>query len=155
MSALWLAASWRLPEDRALAAVVGLLREGAEPNIIWNGATPLMMAAAHAGHFRVADALLKAGADPNLGVSLLHADWHFEHLARALEYMVQHGWDVNNTDSAGMSALHRSAACGHARVARMLISFGADTKLRDRTGAAAVDVARRFRKPAVAQVLAR
>jgi ankyrin repeat protein len=154
MSALWLAAAWRLPEVQALAEVQRPLRAGAEPNVFWKGTTPLMMAAAHAGHFRVADALLEAGADASLGVSLLHADWHFEHLSPALDYMVRHGWDVNNVDAAGMTALHRAAVCGYVRVARTLISFGADTTLRDRTGATAAEAARRFRKAAVAKLLA-
>ena len=49
-----------------------------------------MMAVGHAAHFRVADQLLKAGADPNQGTSILHAgcDWHFEHLVPVLRYLV-------------------------------------------------------------------
>jgi hypothetical protein len=56
-----------------------------------------MMAVGHAAHFQVADQLLKAGADPNTGFSILHAscDWHFEYVVPALRYLARIGWDVN------------------------------------------------------------
>ncbi|MCX6604773.1 MAG: hypothetical protein NTV52_14400 [Acidobacteria bacterium] len=67
-----------------------------------------MIAVGHAAHFRFGDELLKAGADPNAGTSILHAscEWHFEHLVSALQYLVQAGWKVNSRDSTGQTSLH-------------------------------------------------
>lgn len=92
---------------------------------IWRGATPLMMATGHAGHFEVADALVAAGADVNRGLSILHADWHWQHLLPALRYLHGKGWDVSAADAKGQTALHQAAFCGYARVVRALLALGA------------------------------
>ena len=99
-----------------LACFAGLLRpfqQSAPPHP--TGMTELWLTAAHAGHFRVADALLDAGANPNAGTSLLHAacDWHFQHLLPALTYLARHRWAVNSQDVSGQTALHQAAALGY------------------------------------------
>jgi len=63
MTELWLAAASRLPEEEMVAIVRRLAGNG-NVNGIWREATPLMMAAGHAGHFQVADALLDAVLTP-------------------------------------------------------------------------------------------
>ena len=122
MTDIWLAAASRLPESAMLAAVRELANTQ-NVKSIWRQATPLLMAVSHAGHFRVADQLLKAGADPNQGTSILHAscDWHFEHLIPALRYMSEAGWDVNSCDSSGQTALHKAAFLGYACAVRTLL----------------------------------
>jgi ankyrin repeat protein len=152
MPPLWLAAAVRLAEECALEAVRRLLVEH-HPDCIWREATPLMMATGHAGHFRVADALLEAGADPDLGTSLLHADWHFEYLVPSIKYLAHNGWNVHQTDAQGRTALHNAVFCGYARASRTLLALGADPLRRDRTGATPADLARRARKPQVLKVL--
>jgi ankyrin repeat protein len=156
MTDIWLAAASRLPEPDMLAAV----RDSANTqNVksIWRQATPLMMAVGHAAHFRVADELLKAGADPNQGTSLLHAscDWHLEHLVPALRYLAESGWDVNSRDSSGQTALHKAAFLGYAKAVRVLAERGADPDARDSSGLTPVDVARRGNKLAAIKELAR
>ena len=122
MTDLWLAAASRLPET------IGEVRRLATPgnvNAVWRQATPLMMAAAHAGHFQVADSLIDAGADPNMGTSILHADWHFEYMIPALKYLAGRGWDVNSRDAKGQTALHKAAVLGYSRAVRVLMELGA------------------------------
>ena len=155
MTDIWLAAASRLPESGVLAAVHDLAnRENV--NSIWRRATPLMMAVGHAGHFRVADQLLKSGADPGRGTSILHAscDWHFERLVPGLRYLVESGWDVNSRDESGQTALHKAAFLGYAKAVRVLLECKADSCIRDSSGLTPLDVARRWNKPAAANVLA-
>ncbi|MBL8215895.1 MAG: ankyrin repeat domain-containing protein, partial [Bryobacterales bacterium] len=108
MSPLWLAAATRLEEAVALERVRRLLAGGADPNAVWRGATPLLMATGHAGHFEVADALVAAGADVNRGVSMLHADWHWQHVLPALRYLHAKGWEVKAADDAPFWHLGRT-----------------------------------------------
>lgn len=156
MTDIWLTAASRLPELDMLAAV----RDSANTQSvksIWRQATPLLMAVGHAAHFRVADQLLKAGADPNQGTSILHAscDWHFEHLVPAVLYLAKSGWDVNSRDSSGQTALHKAAFLGYAKAVRALVEQGADPDAKDSSGLTPIDVARRWNKLAAIKVLSR
>ncbi len=156
MSELWLASASRLSEPTAVESVRELARRE-DVNSIWRHATPLMMAAGHAGHYRVADALMEAGADPNLGTSILHAscDWHFEHLVPGLRYLLKAGWDVHSRDSAGQTALHKAAFLGYAAAIRVLLEHGADPAVRDGSGLTPMELARRWGKGAAVRVLER
>ena len=99
MPEIWIAAASRLPE--------AVLKLDGGVNCMWRGATPLMMAAGHAAHFRVADLLLELGAEANVRTSTLHAscEWHFERL---------------------IPALHKAAFLGYSAAARILLRLGAD-----------------------------
>jgi serine/threonine-protein phosphatase 6 regulatory ankyrin repeat subunit B len=114
-----------------------MLDTSGDINSMWRNATPLTMAAAHAGHFKVARLLLKHGADPNAGVSLLHTscDWHLQHLLEGLDFLHGHGWCVDNADEKGQTALHKAAFLGYAQAVRKLLSFGAERNRRSRLGA--------------------
>jgi ankyrin repeat protein len=156
MTGLWLASASRLPEPTKLEGVRRLAGEQ-YVNSSWRQATPLMMAVGHAAHFRIADELLKAGADPNAGNSILHAscEWHFEHLIPALRYLAQVGWDVNSCDSTGQTALHKAAFLGYAAAVRVLLDKEADPGARDSSGLTALDVAHQWNKVAVIKALDR
>ena len=156
MPSLWLASASRLPE---LAKVEGVRRLSNEQHVSssWRQATPLMMAVGHAGHFCIADELLKAGADPNAGNSILHAscEWHFEYLIPALRFLPQVGWDVNSRDSTGQTALHKAAFLGYAAAVRVLLDNNADPGVMDSSGITPLDMARRWNKVAVIKALVR
>jgi ankyrin repeat protein len=156
MSELWMAAASRLPEAGKFKPIRQRVnRENV--NTIWRKATPLTIATGHAAHFRVADLLLEAGADPNAGTSILHAscDWHFEYLVPALQYLARNGWNVNARDADKLTALHKAAMLGYASAVRALIALHADPTVRDFTGSTPMDLARRWNKPATIKVLAR
>jgi ankyrin repeat protein len=114
-----------------------------------------MMAVGHAGHFHVGEALLRSGADPNAGTSLLHAscEWHFEHLVPALRWLADRGWDVNSRDASGQTALHKAAFLGYSGAIRTLLDCHADGSARDVAGMTPLDVARQGRKPAALKAL--
>lgn len=156
MTGLWLASASRLPEATTLERVRSLAQEQ-NVNPSWRKATPLMMAVGHAAHFRIGDELLKAGADPNAGISILHAscEWHLEHLVPALRYLAQIGWNVNACDTTGQTALHKAAFLGYAAAVRVLLDNGADPGARDHAGVTALDVAYQSNKVAVIKTLAR
>lgn len=156
MTRLWLACASRLAESAALKSVDRELASSSDANSIWRKATPLMMAAGHAGHFTVCDRLMNAGADPNAGISILHAacDWHFEHLVPALEYLSRAGWKVNAHDSSGQTALHKAAFLGYSTAVKTLLSLGAEPDVRDSSGRTALDVARDANKAGVVKLLA-
>ncbi len=153
---LWLASASRLPESTQLKEV-HRLANGKDGNSIWCQATSLMMATGHAAHFRVADRLLNAGADPNAGTSILHAscDWHFEHLIAALRYLAGVGWDVNSCDSTGQTALHKAAFLGYAAAIRALLRLKADPGVKDAAGRTPIDIARQSNKLGAARELVR
>jgi ankyrin repeat protein len=155
MTDLWLASASRLPEPAKLKAVRLLTKEH-NVNTSWRHATPLMMAVGHAAHYRFADELLKAGADPNVGNSILHAscEWHFEHLVSALRYLAQVGWNMNSRDSTGQTALHKAAFLGYAAAVRVLLDNDADPRARDSSGLTPLDVARQWNKVAAVKALA-
>lgn len=156
MTSLWLACASRLPQSTALESVNDELVNTPNVNSVWRKATPLMMAAGHAAHFAVCDRLLNAGADPNAGTSILHGacDWHFEHLAPALQYLSRVGWNVNSRDSVGQTALHKAAFLGYSTAVTDLLKIGADPNAMDGSGQTALDLARRWNKPGAVKVLA-
>ena len=156
MTSLWLASASRLPEPAKVEGVRRLANEQ-HVNSSWRQATPLMMAVGHAAHFRIADELLKVGADPNAGDSILHAscEWHFEYLVPALRFLAQVGWDVNSQDSTGQTALHKAAFLGYAAAVRVLLDNNADPGAKDSSGLTPLDVARQWNKVAVIKALAR
>lgn len=153
MSELWLLAASRLSEFAKLEAL--RVMNPADVNLSWRKATPLMMAAGHAGHFRFADELLRMGADANAGGSILDAscEWHLEHLVAALCYLVRAGWQVNARDAKGQTALHKAAFLGYAAAIRVLLENGADAGARDSAGLTARDVARQWKKAAAVKLL--
>lgn len=130
MTGLWLAAASRFPESAALEALEPWLGSDGL-NTVWRQATPLMMAAGHAGHFRVCERLLAAGADPNAGTSILHAScsWHFQYLVPAIRFLAAAGWDVNQRDAAGQTALHKARFLRYTGAIRALLEAGADPSL--------------------------
>ena len=144
MSGLWIAAASRLPESDRLA----MTQPSSAIDEPWRRATPLMMAGGHAGNFAAADRLIANGANPNAGVSILHAacDWHFEHLLPALGYLARNGWNVNAFDSEWQGAAHKAAFLGYSRELRLLRELGADLTAPDRNGQRPIDLARRWRK---------
>ncbi len=153
MDGLWIAAASRLPESDCLARLL----PSATLNSPWRHATPLMMAAGHARNFAAADLLLANGADPNAGVSILHAscDWHFEHLLPALGYLAHNGWNINGRDGDGQSAAHKAALLGYSAALRKLRDLGANLVSADRNGHKPIDIARRWRKAAAIKELSK
>lgn len=112
-----------------------LLLKGADKNVLdCQGRSPLHLAAEH-GHGGAADALLAAGADATLRygeneLSVLDSAASYGHV-KVLRALIQHGVDVNDTDSTGYTALHMAADNNQAGAVGVLVEAGADVESQD------------------------
>jgi ankyrin repeat protein len=77
--------------------------------------------------------------------------------ADVVEYLVQHGADVDETDdnivTGHYTALHWAAEHGHAEVAKLLLERGADSSLKNKSGKTARQMATEKRQPEVIAVI--
>jgi hypothetical protein len=105
--------------------------------------TPLMRAVMN-DRPDIAEILLNAGADPNLGTTDLNPlmiATMGEQMA-LLDMLVAHKANVNfATEESGTTSLHLAALLGKTRAAEFLLENGADIALRDQRGRSARDVA--------------
>ncbi|KAM7409934.1 hypothetical protein PAMA_001425 [Pampus argenteus] len=84
------------------------------------------------GNDAVVEALLEAGANPNVrdpvcSLTVTH-DAAREGFERTVRVLVEHGADVNLVDEQGNLPLHLAAREGHLEVVRLLIGLTADPK---------------------------
>lgn len=90
------------------------------------GQHPLHVAVAH-GHIAVAEALLKAGADPNVHDDDTDSPLYLARRNLAMtRVLLQHGADVKAVDMTGYTMLHRAGEDGHADVVEALVEAGAN-----------------------------
>nr|XP_020468667.1 cyclin-dependent kinase 4 inhibitor C [Monopterus albus]XP_020468668.1 cyclin-dependent kinase 4 inhibitor C [Monopterus albus]XP_020468669.1 cyclin-dependent kinase 4 inhibitor C [Monopterus albus]XP_020468670.1 cyclin-dependent kinase 4 inhibitor C [Monopterus albus] len=120
-----------------LTKVLSLLQNGAEVNgcNIYNR-TALQVV--KLGHTDVVEALLEAGADPNLrdpvlSLTVVH-DAAREGFVDTACVLMQHGANVNLVDEQGNLPLHLAAREGHLEVVRLLIGRTADPRLANSLG---------------------
>jgi len=103
------------------------------------------MAAAGNGHERMAELLLRLGAEVNLKGSRGRTALFFAAAgghARAIELLLQHGAEINLQNSDGNTALMCAAFNGHPATVLRLLRAGADTKLRSVHGKSALQFAK-------------
>ncbi|XP_066300065.1 26S proteasome non-ATPase regulatory subunit 10-like [Branchiostoma lanceolatum] len=96
-----------------------------------NGDTALHEAC-RGGHDKVAELLLKNGADLNVtdkvGYTALHRACKVGH-DKVVELLIKNGADLNVTDWFGDTALHEACRRGQDKVAELLIKNGADVNV--------------------------
>ncbi|OLQ11102.1 Ankyrin repeat domain-containing protein 50 [Symbiodinium microadriaticum] len=98
-----------------------------------DGITPLMRAS-ECGHVEIAQLLLEAGAETDIGDSdrctaLMSAAWNGR--ASVVKLLLDAGAQKDLRDSEGLTALISAARCGHAEAVRLLLLAGAQTCVRD------------------------
>ena len=121
------------------------------------GFTPLGLAAFF-GHAETVEALLAAGADPNLtsresmkmpplgsAMAVQRND-----IARTL---IEHGADVNGKAVNDLTALHTAAARGNLEAAKLLLDHGADVNARSTDGKTPLDYANERNHPEMVEFL--
>jgi ankyrin repeat protein len=132
---------WAVRQDDLEMADL-LIRSGANVKAANRlGVTPLSLACIN-GNASMIEKLLKAGVDPNSGLSEF-GETALMMAARtgsvgSVKILLDHGADVNAKEkSRGQTALMWAAAEGHAPVIKMLVDRGADLNARSNTEAAA------------------
>ena len=126
-------------------AVRALLATGVSPNgFDENGQTPLLIASLE-GRVEVIRALLRAGADANLGdesefrTPLMHAA--IAGHADIAKLLLDFGADPNATDDYGDTALHRAVGRRNLEIMILLLAHGANPELRDELGRTCREIA--------------
>ncbi|MDY6901945.1 MAG: ankyrin repeat domain-containing protein [Cyanobacteriota bacterium] len=126
-----------------LAKVQQLIAEGADANAITEcGKSPLMLAAMY-GHKNVMEALLDAGADPNLGsdeefeegttaLMYIASSFFASNRAEVIKFLVNRGANPNARNDNGETAM--IVSCNNADAVKALIEAGADVNIRDNEG---------------------
>lgn len=109
------------------------------------------------GNPAIADALLRANADPNvrdpvLGLTVAH-DASREGFLDTLKVLVHHRADVNLTDSGGNLPLHLAAREGHLDIVQFLTPYTRAPFQRNETGHTPCDLARMHNRGPTAQWL--
>jgi ankyrin repeat protein len=152
------AAAWRVGDS---AMVRLLLSHGADARADDNQA--LWFALGHfqrhgRGHYGIAAILLDYGADINSrgrGRTILHALAHHSD-ARGVEWLLNHGADVNARSCRERTPLHEAAERNDSpKVAQLLLAGGADVNPRDDAGSTPLKYAELNGKQKIMQLLLR
>ncbi|XP_062411649.1 cyclin-dependent kinase 4 inhibitor C [Sardina pilchardus] len=139
-----------------LSEVEMILQNGAdvnEKNILNRTAIQVMKL----GNPAIADALLRANADPNvrdpvLGLTIAH-DASRDGFLDTLRVLVHHGADVNLSDNGGNLPLHLAAREGHLDVVQFLAPCTSDPSQLNGSGRTPCDLARLHNRSSAAQWL--
>jgi ankyrin repeat protein len=116
--------------------VEALLAEGADPNVIRDGLSPLMLAA-FSGRVRMVQALLKAGAKPNTanknGLTSLHYAVLRNHQGDVVSSLLGAGAFVDAIAKQGMTPLLFAVLNGGTETVKILLEAGANVELAETT----------------------
>lgn len=135
-----------------------LIQRGADINIPANfsqahGVTLVMSAASYSNmpNFQALDNLVKRGADvkaiDSTGRTALHyvREWNgidsYREFIAFVDLLVGNGIDVNRQDKSGTTALMNATNYCSPGAVKLLISYGANTALKDKLGKSAMDIA--------------
>lgn len=129
----------RAAQSGDLRGTLDALKKGANINTRERGFTPLHWAAQE-GHLSVVRALLVGGARVNVrgtddsDVTPLHQAIGEQH-GRVAFLLIKSGADVNAFSQFNQSTpLHTCCAYGYLRGVKLLLKYGADTRVKDKNG---------------------
>jgi ankyrin repeat protein len=71
-----------------------------------------------------------------------------------LDFLIQKGVDINQTDRDGRPALHLAIATGNVKLAKRMIIAGADVNQVDASGATPLSLTQTLDDPATAKIMA-
>ncbi|MGQ4274420.1 ankyrin repeat domain-containing protein [Terrihabitans sp. B22-R8] len=137
-------ADGKTPLQKALlendyGAFLGLLRDGADPNVRgWHGTTAIHLAAQHEST-RYLEKLLEHGGDPNALARRLQQTPLFNALdarrPRNRDVLIKHGANIEHADTSGSRPLQHAAAIRDSESVLRLLALGADPTATSKIGA--------------------
>ncbi|QJW46867.1 ankyrin repeat domain-containing protein [bacterium BFN5] len=109
------------------------------------------------GNKEVTELFVQAGMSPNSyrpsdGFTPLMAAASFGRL-EMINYLIEHGADVNAKDKDGQTALMKAVAYNYPQAAKLLLQAGADSSVRDIRGNTAISLASEKKDPEVLKLL--
>ncbi len=143
--------------DGDLAKAQGLVKKGATVEATGPKKRTSMIWAAANGHTPVVEFLHGAGADINAkdsnGQTALIFAVKGSHVD-TVEYLLENGADIDaKSIKQGFTALITAAAIGNEGVVRLLLEHGADKNIAESNGNTALDRARQYGHPEIAELL--
>jgi len=121
------------------------------------GQTALMYASEQ-GRLEVVKYLVENGADVNAqsgghgrGTALIYAS--AANRITVMEYLLEHGADINATTPFNETALFWATAKGHVKAVNLLLNKKADTKIKNKKGKTALDLAKDLNREEMERML--
>lgn len=121
------------------------------------GQTALMYAS-ETGRLEVVKYLVDNGADVNVqsgghgrGTALIYAS--AANRITVMEYLLEHGADINATTPFNETALFWATAQGHVKAVNLLLNKKADTKIKNKKGKTALDLAKDLNRKEIERIL--
>lgn len=118
-------------EDAGYEIASLLVTHGTTVNSEWRDGGTLLLYAIYNGHPKIAQLLIEAGADVNMGNSLrsqktpLH-EASYRGMLQVVKSLLSNGARVNARSNRGESPLYTAAESSHVEVVRVLLAHGAD-----------------------------
>jgi ankyrin repeat protein/mRNA-degrading endonuclease RelE of RelBE toxin-antitoxin system len=146
--------------DQKISDVRRLLNDGADPNSIYamneNGDTPLHIAVAHESL-----AMVKLLIEHDADMEAKNVQQNITPLFFAcvpkdnyiLEYMLDHGANVNARGPNGSTLLSMACYAGYPEKVTLLLNKGADVSLKDKKGRTALHFACKYKSPQIVKIL--
>ncbi len=138
-----------------MAIVKLLLKNGVDVKRKDSRGHDAMYHAVLGGHIRIADLLLKAGAKLDSTALLLAAAEQGINQRDVIGYLARHGANLEARNSRGDTALLMAIRQGNHKLAKHLVSFGADVTVTDASGKTALAIAKSLGLRDIAQLLRR
>lgn len=145
-------------QKNQLQEVLELLKGGVSPDTrSYTDGIPALIFAAREGNFAIMEALLKAGARPNISTRdrdetalMIRAVGRNSQLIKLL---IDHKADLDKADRANETALYKAVRARKFKNAKMLVDAGANVNVTDLRGRSVLDIAKISRSQRMIQLI--
>lgn len=152
---------WRSSAQKNIVGIFAMLKGGVDPNSQNAQGNSALLISASLGDSAAVRALLAYRANVNLAnkdgnTALIYAA-RYNHPDTIMELLapltMQYRADLNAQNNKGETALYWAAQKGYAPVVKMLLAYDADPSLKTKEGLTALDVAKKYKRTKVIELL--